>query len=88
MSDNKDTRTILDKSRDIISQLREMEHYSQDNIEKLSEFWFQLDDDLKLDSQADAVNELLKLQNAFQEKISSTISDYEIECNRIENEET
>lgn len=88
MSNSKDTKSMLEKSRDIISQLREIEHYSQDNIEKLSEFWFQLDDDLKLDTQANAINELLKLQSAFHEKITSTISDFEIECNRIENEET
>ena len=88
MPDTKDTKTLLEKSRDIISQLREMEHYSQENIEKLSEFWFQLDDELKLKKQADAINELLKLQSGFQEQIAATISDYEIECNRIENEET
>lgn len=87
MSKPQDVNSILDKSRTIISQLREMEHYSQENIKKLSEFWFQLDDELKMSVQAAAVDDLLKLQNTFQEKITALISDYEMECNRIENEE-
>ena len=87
MSDKEDIKKMLEESRDIISQLREMKHYSQENIEKLSEFWLELDDEKKLKPQADAVNELLNLQNAFQDKIATLISDFEMECNRIENEE-
>ena len=87
MSD-KDIKTRLEKSRDLISQMQEMKHYSQENIEKLSEFWLELDDELKLKDQAEAVNELLKLQNSFQEQIETLIEDFEMECNRIENEET
>lgn len=88
MTDSDDTRKMLETSRDIISQLQEIKHYSQANLEKLSEFWLILDDQLKLKDLASSADELLKLQGDFQDKIEALINDFEIECNRIENEET
>ena len=37
-------KTPVRKSRDIITQLKEMQHFSRTNIEKLSAFWLQLDE--------------------------------------------
>jgi len=88
MTDKEQVAEKLQKSRDIISQLREIRHYSQGNLEKLSEFWLALDDEADFRAQADAINGLLTLQGDFQEKIDALINDFEIECNRIENEET
>jgi len=73
-------KTPLDKSRDIITQLKEMQHYSKSNIEKLTAFWLQLDDELKLDAIAKRVEALLTVQNTFHEALESTIEDFESAC--------
>ena len=73
-------KTDLEKSRDIISQLKEMLHYSKSNIEKLTAFWLQLDDELKLDAIAKRVEALLTVQNTFHEALESTIEDFESAC--------
>lgn len=79
-------KNTLEKSREVISQLKEMVHYSKTNIEKLSEFCLLLDDELKQKEYADRIGKILSHQNNFHEEMESLISDYEIECNRIENE--
>ena len=86
MTDQSDKKTDLEKSRDIISQLKEMRHYSKANIEKLTEFWLLLDEEMKQKETANKIEVLLSHQNAFHESIESLVSDYEMECNRIENE--
>jgi len=86
MTDQIDGKTDLEKSRDIISQLKEMQHYSTTNIEKLGGFWILLDDELKQKENAKKVEMLLNHQHAFHDALESMVSDYEIECNRIENE--
>ena len=86
MSNPPDVKTVIEKSRDVISQLKEMEHYSQENIEKISEFWFLLEEELKQKDFAERINELLNCQNTFQELIASLIKDYDMYCNRVENE--
>lgn len=77
-------KTPLEKSRDIITQLKEMQHYSKTNIEKLSAFWLQLDDELKQKQIAKKVENLLSHQNTFHEALETTIADYEAECARLE----
>ena len=47
MTDQVNEKTDLEKSRDIISQLKEMHHYSKENIVKLGEFWLLLEGELK-----------------------------------------
>ena len=86
MSDESVEKTPLEKSRDVISQLKEMRHYSQSNIEKLTEFWLLLDDELKQKDIAKRVEGLMSKQTAFQEAINELITDYEMQCNRQENE--
>ena len=86
MIDQVNEKSDLEKSRDIISQLKEMHHYSKTNIEKLGEFWLLLDEGLKQKENAKKLEVLLTHQNAFHDALESMVSDYEIECNRIENE--
>lgn len=88
MTDHTDEKTDLEKSRDIISQLKEMQHYSTTNIEKLGGFWLLLDEELKQKENANKLEILLNHQHAFHDALDSLVSDYEIECNRIENEES
>lgn len=77
-------KTDLEKSRDIITQLKEMQHYSKTDIEKLTAFWLQLDDELKQKQIAAKIESLLAHQNTFHEALESTISDYENVCAGME----
>jgi hypothetical protein len=86
MTDQSDEKTDLEKSRNIISQLKEMEHYSKVNIEKLTEFWLLFDGEMKQKEMANKFEVLLSHQNTFHDSLASVVSDYEMECNRIENE--
>jgi len=86
MTDEVTEKSDLEKSKDIISQLKEMHHYSKTNIEKLGEFWLLLDGELKQKENAEKLDVLLTHQSAFHDALEALISDYEVECNRIENE--
>ena len=77
-------KTPLDKSRDIIIQMKEMEHYSRSNIERLTAHWLQIDDELKQKDIAKKVEGLLTQQNAMQEALAATIADYEALCTSLE----
>ena len=59
MTEQTSEKTDIDKSRDIISQLKEMGHYSKENIVKLGEFWLLLEGELKQKKNAEAVEQLL-----------------------------
>lgn len=86
MSDQSEGKTVLEKSRNLISQLKDMEHYSKTNIEKLSEIWLLLEEELKFKEFAGRVDNILSHQNKYHEELGALITDYETECNRIENE--
>ncbi len=77
-------KTPLEKSRDIITQMKEMEHYARSNIERLTAQWLQIDDELKQKDIAKKVEGLLTHQNAMQEALAATIADYEALCTSLE----
>jgi len=77
-------KTPADKSRDIIVQLKEMQHYSKTNIEKLTAFWLQVDGELKQPDVAGQIESLLAQQNSFHEALETAIADYERLCDGLE----
>ena len=77
-------KTPLEKSRDIISQMKEMEHYARANIERLTAQWLQIDDELKQKDIAKKVEGLLTQQNLMQEALAETIDSYESLCDSLE----
>ncbi|MDH5538916.1 MAG: hypothetical protein OEY03_05875 [Rhizobacter sp.] len=77
-------KTDLEKSRDIISQMKEMLHYSKSNIEKLTEYWLKMDGELKQKAVAAKVETLLTHQNTFHEALESVVEDYEAVCAGME----
>lgn len=79
-------KTAVERLRDVISQMKEMEHYSRSNVNKLSETWLALEEEMKEKTFAERMSDLLARQTAFEETITALISDLEIECNRRENE--
>ena len=84
MADEHPQKTPLERSRDIISVLKEMHHYSKSNIEKLSAVWMELDDELKQKEIAEQINNLLPHQNAFYEALEQVIEEFETVCNKQE----
>jgi len=87
MTDEKTAKTKVERVRGMISQLKEMEHYSRSNIEKLGEFWLALEEEIKHKDFAGKMSDLMAAQSAFEDLVKQTIEDYEMECNRIQNEE-
>jgi hypothetical protein len=86
MTEPTEEKSELEKARDIVSQLKEMNHYARSNMEKLSALWLLHEDGLKQKDRAATLDELLKHQGAFNDALEVFITDYEVECNRIENE--
>lgn len=87
MSDQETTKLPIDNLRDVLSQLKEIRHYAQSNIEKLSAQWLSFDQgEYKNPSFAKAISELLNKQSDCLDSVESAISDIEIEANRLENE--
>ncbi len=88
MSDPTQEKTVLEKSRDIIAQLKDMSHYSKTNIEKLTEFWLLLEGEMKQKNMAKKFETLLSHQNAFHDSLATVVADYETECERIEKKKS
>jgi len=85
MTDEPQEKTPLQKLKDVVSQLKEMEHYARNNMESLSEIWLLLDDEFKKRKNlADRANDLLKAQSTMQEQLASVIADFEKEGAEIE----
>ncbi len=70
-----------------LSQFREMSFRAKGRIEKLAELSLTIEDELKQKQFADRVSELFGISTQFEEGLEKLIHDYEIERNRIENEE-
>jgi hypothetical protein len=83
MTDQSGEKTKLEKSKDIIAQLKEMDHYAKANIEKLTEFWLLLEGELKQKQLAKKLEALLNHQNAFHDALAALVKDYEAECERL-----
>ena len=77
-------KTPLERSRDIFSQITEMQHYSISNIEKLTTFYLELDDELKQKNMAKKIEELLDRQHSFNDCLGEVITAYEDELNKLE----
>ncbi len=78
-------KTPAEKARDIITQFKEMQHYAKTNIEKLTAYWLQLDDELKMKGVAKKVEDLLTQQNKLHDALEETIVECEAECAKLES---
>ncbi len=72
---NENAKSHIEKARSIISQMREMLHYSESNIEKLGEFWLFLNDQMKHKEFTTAIEEILTLQNNFHQSAEIFVDD-------------
>ena len=83
MADEGNVKTPLDALQDTRSRLKEMEHYSQTNIEKLAALWLEVSENKDQKQYEKMVDEALRRQNQFQESITALIEAYEKEIARL-----
>jgi len=83
MADEENVKTPLDAMQDTLSRLKEMEHYSKTNIEKLATLWLEVSEHKEQKQYESMVDEVLKCQNRIQDWIASLIEAYEEETARL-----
>jgi hypothetical protein len=83
MADESNVKTPLAALQDTLSKLKEMEHYSQANIEKLAALWLEVSENKEQKQYEKMVDEVLKCQNQFQTSITTLIEAYEKEPARL-----
>ena len=83
MADESNAKKPLEVLQDTLSRLKEMEHYSQTNIEKLAALWLEVSEHKQQKQYEKMVDEALKRQNQFQESIAHLIEAYENETARL-----
>ena len=79
-------KTNLDKTVDMLSGLKEMIHYAKSNIEKLSEFWLFMEDEVKRKEFAEKLDDLLDKQSSLHSDLEETANEIQKEITRIKNE--
>jgi hypothetical protein len=72
----------LEKSKAVLSKLKELEFHSRANLEKLAELSLTVEEELKQKAFVEPVGAVYAAQDAFQSKILKLIEDYEAECMR------
>ena len=80
MADESIAKSPLEALQDTLSKLKEMEHYSQTNIQKLAALWLEVSEHKDQKHYEKMVDEALKRQNQFQESIAHLIESYENEA--------
>ena len=70
-------KTPLDHVTDTLSQLKEMRHYSKNNVEMLTREWLLFDGELSKLKQADKIADLMDRQGQFHEAVEKVIADLE-----------
>ena len=83
MADESIAKTPLETLQDTLSRLKQMEHYSHTNIEKLSALWLEVSEHKEQKQYETMVDEALKRQNQFQESITKLIEAYANETDRL-----
>ena len=81
-------KTTAEKLGDIVSQLKEMEHYSRANIEKLTSYWlvFEEDKEMKNKEFSEEVTLLMNAQGSFEDEIQKLIEQMVMAVNRMEQD--
>jgi hypothetical protein len=79
-------KTKLDEAADMVAGLKEMIHYAKSNIERLSEYWLFMEDEVKRKEFAEKLDELLDKQTALHDDMEATADSIDSEINRIRNE--
>ena len=71
------TKTPLDHVTDTLSQLKEMRHYSKNNVEMLTTQWLLFDGELSDLKKAEKIERLMVSQGEFYDALEATITELE-----------
>lgn len=70
-------KTPLDRVNDTVNQLKEMRHYSSNNVEGLTAAWLLFDGELKKLGQAKMIEDLMTRQGELHDALEAAISGLE-----------
>ena len=76
MSDTHD-KTPLEHVNDTLSQLKEMRHYSKNNVEALTAAWLLYDGELSKLGKTAKIDDLMTRQGELHDALESVIADFE-----------
>ena len=71
------TKTPLDHVTDTLAQLKEMRHYSKNNVEMLTTQWLLFDGELSKLKQAGKIEGLMMRQGEFHDALEAVIAELE-----------
>ena len=71
------TKTPLDHVNDLVTQLKEMRHYSKTNVEHLTAQWLLFDGELKKLKRAKQIEDLMERQGHLHDALEAAITDLE-----------
>ncbi|HEY5849545.1 MAG TPA: hypothetical protein VIT62_02075 [Lysobacter sp.] len=72
-----DTKTPLEHVNDTVLQLKEMRHYSKNNVELLTTQWLLFDGELSKLKKAQTIEDLMSRQAEFHDALETAITDLE-----------
>ena len=72
-----DTKTPLEHVNDTVLQLKEMRHYSKNNVELLTTQWLMFDGELSKLKKAKAIEDLMQRQGEFHDALEAAIAEME-----------
>ncbi len=70
-------KTPADHLADTLAQLKEMRHYSKNNVEHLTATWMLFDGDLSKLKRTDKIEDLMNRQGQLHDALEAVISDLE-----------
>lgn len=70
-------KSDLDHVNDTLTQLKEMRHYSKNNVEALTAAWLLFDGELSKLGQTAKIDDLMTRQGELHDALESVISDLE-----------
>ena len=73
----KTPKTPADHVADTLSQLKEMRHYSKNNVEMLTTEWLLFDGELSKLGQAGRIEDLMERQGQFHDALETVIGELE-----------
>jgi len=85
MSDES-SKTISDHLTDTLSQLKEMRHYSKNNVERLTAAWMLFDGELAELKQTDKIDDLMSRQSQMHDALETTIAELEEALQKLQPE--
>ena len=76
MSDDT-AKTPLDHVNDLVTQLKEMRHYTKNNVELLTAQWLKFDGELKKLGESQTIEDLMVRQGEFHDALEASIAGLE-----------